>query len=221
MKFKLSPWISYHILLPHLLVLHLILSASFQLCAVSTSWFLPLDSPQTHTCPGMTCFDLAPLLDWTWALGCSLWLIPSLGSHLLLHSKPMYCCSQFNLLWLLALALPSPSWVALHPGTDLDSPLVPCFLHQPLFTPTEPTSLLFLQPSVWAWSGQILEVLVVNLGVVGKWASSVWFSWVESSPEIGQLWQRPWQTSGSFGKRVRWGKMQEFGSVGYTSMQIT
>lgn len=87
-----------------LLVLHLIPSASFMPCPVSASWFLSLDSPQTPACTIMTCFDLASL-DWPWALGCSMRLIPSLGSHLLSHSKPMYFCSWFNPLWLLAATL--------------------------------------------------------------------------------------------------------------------
>lgn len=147
--------------------------------------FLSLDSPQTRASPVMTCSDPAPPLDWPWALGCSVWLISCLGSHLSPHSGPMYFCSRFSPLGLLALALrPSPAWTALHPAADPDVPLVPSFPCQPLFC----SRLQLIQlPSVWVGKDR-LKALALSLKEEGKFASSVWFPRVGmSSLENGQL----------------------------------
>lgn len=117
--------------LPYLVLLHLILSASLQLCLVPASSFLSLDSPQ---------------LVLTWLL---LWIRPGhqiapCGSSPLL--VPTSCLTlglptfalDFTLwgFWLLLSGPALPEQLVIHlvyPGIDLDVPLVPSPPQQPLF----------------------------------------------------------------------------------------
>lgn len=125
---KLSPWISYWTPFPIFLLFY----ASFPLLAFSSA--LPLSPIPVLRFTLNSCFSCHDLfwpgssLDWPWASGCSVWLIPSLGSHLSPHSRPMYFCSLFNPVGLLALALrPSPAWTAIRPGADSNVPFFPVF----------------------------------------------------------------------------------------------
>lgn len=134
-EFKLDPWLSCHTPYPHLLIVfHLIPSASLQLCSVSASRFLSLESPQSCASPVVICFGLAPL-DWPCALGCSVQLIPSLGCRLSLTLG--LCAPPLNLtLWGFCLLLSGPAL----PGQlftlrlPLTFPLVPSFPYRPVFS---------------------------------------------------------------------------------------
>lgn len=135
----------------------------FSCCPVSASWLLSWDSPHTCASPVITCFDLAPPLDWPWALGCSTWPMPFLGSYFLLTLG----------LWPFALHLaPWGSWLFLSAQPSLGScsswgwpwcSFSSSFSHQPLFIPAHLTSPCFSQPSVWAGIRWTLKILVINL----------------------------------------------------------
>lgn len=135
-EFKLGPWLAYHTPYP---LSSCCLTLDF-FCLPSTLLCFCLSIPALGF-TSILCFSchdlLSPGPSSGLALGVGLLCVthPLAWFPPLTHSGSVCCRSRLSPLGLLALAPgPSPAWAALHPGADLNVPLIPSFPYQPLFS---------------------------------------------------------------------------------------